>query len=91
MVMGCCFFCSVRNYAISFFLKKPVPDHRRKWDKDEYEKIVAERLEEEERKALERQLSKEAPVRREMLKPRDYKVNKWFQFYEANEKTSYKQ
>jgi len=35
---------------------------------------VAERLEEEERKALERELSKEAPVRRETLKPREYKV-----------------
>lgn len=52
-----------------------MPDHRRKWDTEEYEKLVAARLEEEEKKALERELSKsDPPVRREMLKPRDYKV-----------------
>jgi U4/U6.U5 tri-snRNP component SNU23 len=55
-------------------IKKPVPDHRRKWDKDEYEKIAAARLEEEEKKALERELSREKPVKRELLQPREYKV-----------------
>ncbi|KAH3838024.1 zinc finger matrin-type protein 2-like [Dreissena polymorpha] len=56
--------------------EKPIPDHRRKWDTEEYEKIVAARLEEEEKKALEKELSKlDPPVRREMLKPREYKVD----------------
>ncbi|XP_052253966.1 uncharacterized protein LOC127860141 isoform X3 [Dreissena polymorpha] len=52
---------------------KPIPDHRRKWDTEEYEKIVAARLVEEEKKALEKELSKlDPPVRREM--PREYKT-----------------
>ncbi|WAQ99956.1 ZMAT2-like protein [Mya arenaria] len=54
----------------------PVSDHRRKWDTEEYEKLVAERLEEEEKKVLDRERAKlEAPVRRELLKPRDYRVD----------------
>ncbi|KAH3699910.1 uncharacterized protein LOC127860139 isoform X4 [Dreissena polymorpha] len=56
-------------------LSKPKPDHRRKWDTEEYEKIVAARLVEEEKKALEKELSKlDPPVSREMLKPREYKT-----------------
>lgn len=50
-----------------------VEDHRRKWDRDEFERIAADRvadeLEKEER-------SRKAPVvRRELLKQRDYKVD----------------
>ncbi|XP_023941172.1 zinc finger matrin-type protein 2 [Bicyclus anynana] len=49
-------------------------DHRRKWDKDEFERIAEERiqaeLDEEER------LKKKAPtVKRELLKQREYKVD----------------
>ncbi|XP_060606135.1 zinc finger matrin-type protein 2-like [Ruditapes philippinarum] len=55
--------------------EKPVPDHRRKWDRDEYEKIAAARLEEEEKKALERELSRDKPIKRELLQPREYKVD----------------
>lgn len=55
--------------------EKPAPaDHRRKWDKDEYEKIAQARLEEEQRKILEKEL-KEPPIKRELLKPREYKVD----------------
>lgn len=57
----------------NLFFQKGVPDHRRKWDREEYEKIAAERLEEEQRKELEKAL-KGPPIRRELLKPRDYKV-----------------
>ncbi|CAK1553587.1 unnamed protein product [Leptosia nina] len=49
-------------------------DHRRKWDKDEFEKIAAERLqaelEEEEHSKI-----KAPPVKRELLKQREYKVD----------------
>ncbi|XP_046555838.1 zinc finger matrin-type protein 2-like [Haliotis rubra] len=51
--------------------EKPIPDHRRKWDRDEYEKIAAERL-------LAKELDDEddeVPVKRELLKPREYKVD----------------
>ena len=58
---------------MDLFFQKGVPDHRRKWDRDEYEKIAAERLEEEQRKELEKAL-KGPPIRRELLKPREYKV-----------------
>ncbi|CAC5369037.1 zinc finger matrin-type protein 2-like isoform X2 [Mytilus californianus] len=55
--------------------EKPAPgDHRRKWDKDEFEKIAKVRLEEEQRKLLEKEL-KEPPIKRELLKPREYKVD----------------
>ena len=54
-------------------------DHRRKWDKEEYARLAkersdAERLEEilnEGRSAR----NKEPPVKRDLLKPRDYKVD----------------
>lgn len=49
-------------------------DHRRKWDKDEYERLAQERLEEEERKQLEKEL-REPHQKRELLKPREYKVD----------------
>jgi len=55
-------------------------DHRRKWDRDEYEELAKERLEaaEEERRRLEEPRGsrhKEPVTRRELLKPRDYKVD----------------
>ncbi|KAL3880463.1 hypothetical protein ACJMK2_032700 [Sinanodonta woodiana] len=53
---------------------KPVTSHRKKWDKDEYEKIAAERLEEEQRLLLEKD-KKEPPIKRDLLKPREYKVD----------------
>lgn len=45
-------------------------DHRRKWDREEYEKLAEERLrlEDEDEEPL-------APVKRDTLKPRDYKVD----------------
>ncbi|XP_022326893.1 zinc finger matrin-type protein 2-like [Crassostrea virginica] len=49
-------------------------DHRRKWDKDEYERLAQERLEEEQRKQLEKEL-REPHQKRELLKPREYKVD----------------
>lgn len=47
-------------------------DHRRKWDREEYEKKAAERLknEEEEEKDI-----YTPPIKRELLKGRDYKVD----------------
>ncbi|XP_064481461.1 zinc finger matrin-type protein 2-like [Ornithodoros turicata] len=49
-------------------------DHRRKWDRDEYERIAEERLRQEDE---EEDLfpEKPAPVKRDLLKPRDYKVD----------------
>ncbi|KAH9370366.1 zinc finger matrin-type protein 2 [Haemaphysalis longicornis] len=45
-------------------------DHRRKWDREEYEKLAEERLrlEDDDEEPL-------APVKRDTLKPRDYKVD----------------
>jgi len=52
---------------------KKVEDHRKKWDREEYEKLAQDRLEEE-LKALEPE-KREAPVKRELLKPREYRVD----------------
>ncbi|XP_003370155.1 zinc finger matrin-type protein 2 [Trichinella spiralis] len=51
-------------------------DHRRKWDKVEYERLARERLEKEEEseKPNERFEPKEKKIR-EYLKPRDYKID----------------
>ncbi|KAM3962870.1 zinc finger matrin-type protein 2 [Aphomia sociella] len=49
-------------------------DHRRKWDKDEFEKIAAERLQAEFDEE-ERSKKKAPPIKRELLKQRDYKVD----------------
>lgn len=57
---------------MKIFQKNP-GDHRRKWDKDEYERLAQERLEEEERKQLEKEL-REPHQKRELLKPREYKA-----------------
>lgn len=48
----------------------PVADHRRKWDREEYEKLAAERrlLEDDDKEP-------KHPVKRELLKPREYKVD----------------
>ncbi|XP_013378992.1 zinc finger matrin-type protein 2 [Lingula anatina] len=47
-------------------------DHRRKWDKDEFERLARERLEEELGEPSEKD---DKPVKRELLKPRDYRVD----------------
>ncbi|XP_039260535.1 zinc finger matrin-type protein 2-like [Styela clava] len=47
-------------------------DHRKKWDRDEYEKLALERLNEENEKSEE---FKDKPVKRDLLKARDYKVD----------------
>ncbi|XP_063532650.1 zinc finger matrin-type protein 2 [Cydia strobilella] len=49
-------------------------DHRRKWDKDEFEKIASERLKAE-LEEEERSKKKAPPVKRELLKQREYKVD----------------
>jgi len=55
-----------------------VDDHRRKWDRSEFEKLACERLAAEEREvksSSSRDLGRrEPPVKRDLLKPRDYKV-----------------
>ncbi|MED6242963.1 zinc finger, matrin-type 2 [Ataeniobius toweri] len=49
-------------------------DFRRKWDKDEYESLAQQRLAEE--RELEKRDGKMAPpVKRELLRHRDYKVD----------------
>ncbi|ELU02612.1 hypothetical protein CAPTEDRAFT_20763 [Capitella teleta] len=53
-----------------------VEDHRRKWDRSEYERLAIERkLDERQRIEEEVQKKKDPPVQREMLKPREYKVD----------------
>lgn len=51
-----------------------MPDHRRKWDKEIYEKLAQERLKELEDDSSESEEEHAVPVKRELLKPRDYKV-----------------
>uniref|UniRef100_A0A8D9BKS5 Zinc finger matrin-type protein 2 n=1 Tax=Cacopsylla melanoneura TaxID=428564 RepID=A0A8D9BKS5_9HEMI len=51
-----------------------VADHRKKWDTDEYERLASERLQSE----LEKELKSEEklpPVKRELLKQREYRVD----------------
>ncbi|XP_042204822.1 zinc finger matrin-type protein 2-like [Homarus americanus] len=50
------------------------PEFRRKWDRDEYESLAQQRLRAE-RDAVQAQNQKAAPVKRELLKQRDYKVD----------------
>lgn len=51
-------------------------DHRRKWDKEEYEKLALERIKEEKCKKEDSESKKKGPpVKRELLKTRDYKVD----------------
>lgn len=53
-------------------------DHRRKWDRSEFEKLARERLAAEEKEvksSSSRDIGRrEPPVKRDLLKPRDYKV-----------------
>lgn len=65
-------YSNYHAHLLKFFQKNP-GDHRRKWDKDEYERLAQERLEEEQRKQLEKEL-REPHQKRELLKPREYKA-----------------
>jgi len=55
-----------------------VDDHRRKWDRSEFEKLARERLAAEEKEvksSSSRDTGRHEPtVKRDLLKPRDYKV-----------------
>lgn len=59
---------------MSFFLEQRPEDHRRKWDREEYEKRAAQRIRNE-REAEEKANEFQPPVKRELLKRRDYKVD----------------
>ncbi|KAJ8878264.1 hypothetical protein PR048_018841 [Dryococelus australis] len=61
--------CSI----LSVMLQKP-EDHRRKWDRDEYERLAAERIQEE-LEAQEKAKQKAPPIKRELLRQRDYRVD----------------
>lgn len=51
-------------------------DHRRKWDREEYEKLAEERRREErEGDDDEEKKKKGPPIKRELLKQRDYKID----------------
>merc|ERR1712168_351735 len=51
-----------------------VEDHRKKWDLEEYEALALERLQAQV-KLLSEGEKKEPPIRRELLKPREYRVD----------------
>lgn len=57
-----------------FFLFQRPDDYRRKWDREEYEKLAMERLEDDDLDLDWKSKDKQPPVRREFLKPRDYRV-----------------
>lgn len=51
-------------------------DHRRKWDREEYEKLAEDRKREEREKEEEDDKKKKGPpIKRELLKQRDYKID----------------
>lgn len=51
-------------------------DHRRKWDREEYERLAEERRREEREQDEEEEKKKKGPpVKRELLKQRDYKID----------------
>jgi len=53
-----------------------IKDHRRKWDKDEYERLAAERVRAEESDSDDDDpRRRKGEVKRELLKQRDYKVD----------------
>ncbi|XP_047120836.1 zinc finger matrin-type protein 2 [Schistocerca piceifrons] len=54
--------------------KERAEDHRRKWDRDEYERLAAERIQEE-LEAQEKAKQKQPPVKRDLLRQRDYRVD----------------
>ncbi|CAI9732027.1 finger matrin-type 2 [Octopus vulgaris] len=54
--------------------EKSAADHRRKWDREEYERLASERLKAEQLCQLDKNL-KEPPVKRALLQPRDYRVD----------------
>jgi U4/U6.U5 tri-snRNP component SNU23 len=54
--------------------KDKFEDHRRKWDRDEYERSAAERIQEE-LNAQEKAKQKQPPVKHELLRQRDYRVD----------------
>ncbi|KAL0273352.1 UNVERIFIED_CONTAM: hypothetical protein PYX00_006041 [Menopon gallinae] len=51
-----------------------IEDHRRKWDRDHYIRLASERIQEELEKE-EKAKEKHPPVKRELLKQRDYRVD----------------
>jgi len=69
-----------------------VDDHRRKWDRSEFEKLARERLAAEEREvksSSSRDVGRrEPPVKRDLLKPRDYKVCFFLRHFYTNGKLS---
>ena len=72
-------FCD--NFAVTYcavLTQGKVDDHRRKWDRSEFEKLARERLAAEEREvksSSSRDIGRREPVvKRDLLKPREYKV-----------------
>ncbi|KAJ8977531.1 hypothetical protein NQ317_010051 [Molorchus minor] len=51
-------------------------DHRRKWDREEYERLAEERIKEEKAQKDDSENKKKGPpIKRELLKTREYKVD----------------
>lgn len=62
------------NEIICNFCLQKTADHRRKWDAEEYERMATERLQQE-LEAQEKLNQRAAPVKRDYLRQRDYKVD----------------
>ena len=67
-------------YLLNVTLFQKVDDHRKKWDRDEYEKIAKERIEEEQ-SALLKPSKRETPPKRDFLRPREYRASCFILFY----------
>ena len=67
-------FLNIKKKKNLFVFQRP-DDYRRKWDREEYERLARERLFDDEDLDLDWKIKeKQPPVRREFLKPRDYRV-----------------
>jgi len=72
--------CALHSLLLN--VQGKVDDHRRKWDRSEFEKLARERLAAEEKEvksSSSRDIGRREPtIKRDLLKPRDYKVILFF-------------
>ena len=61
-----------------FYFQSGPSDHRRKWDRDHYESLAKERISEEIESLRSTRREREAPVKRDLLQPRDYTVSSFY-------------
>jgi len=88
-----CKLTMLHEHDCDVTIQGKVDDHRRKWDRSEFEKLARERLAAEEREvksSSSRDVGRrEPPVKRDLLKPREYKVFLFFMLYTYYKETTF--